>query len=150
MSTEPQDRHRYALPLTVRYADTDAQGHVFFANYLTYADEGLTGYLAAIGCSYSGLGEQGLDLVYAASRCTHRGSARFGDVLQIHTAIIKLGNTSVTSSMQVCRAGTRLAEIELVSVMVDRSTLAPRTVSDTLRQAVARFESATRTDDDTP
>ena len=49
MSPEPPARHRYALPLTVRYADTDAQGHVFFANYLTYADEGLTGYLAEIG-----------------------------------------------------------------------------------------------------
>ena len=139
MSTE-QQRHRYALPLTVRYADTDAQGHVFFANYLTYADEGLTGYLAAIGCSYSSLEEQGLDLVYAASRCTHRASARFGDVLQIHTAITRLGNTSVTSSVQVCRADLLLAEVELVSVMVSRSSLSPCPVPDTLRQAVSRFE----------
>lgn len=141
MSTEQQGRHRYALALKVRYADTDAQGHVFFANYLTYADEGLTGYLEAIGCSYRSLGEQGLDLVYAASRCTHRGSARFGDTLQIHTAITKLGNTSVTCSVEVCRADELLAEIELVSVMVDRSTLSPRTIPDMLRQATERFES---------
>ena len=141
MSTE-QQRHRYALPLTVRYADTDAQGHVFFANYLTYADEGLTGYLAAIGCSYSTLGEQALDLIYAASRCSHRGSARFGDVLQIHAAITTLGNTSVTTSVQVRRGDDLLAEIELVSVMVDRSTLSPRPIPDSLREAVARFESS--------
>ena len=135
--------HRYALPLTVRYADTDAQGHVFFANYLTYADEGLTGYLAAIGCSYSALEAIDLDIVYAASSCQHRGSAKFGEVLAVHTAIIRLGRTSLTTSVQVCRGADILAEIELVSVVVTRTGLSPAPVPDILRSAVARFEDRT-------
>ena len=133
--------HRYALPLTVRYADTDAQGHVFFANYLTYCDEGLTGYLAAIECSYQDLEAIDLDLIYAASRCDHRGSAKFGDVLQIHTAITRLGTTSLTASVQVCRQGELLAEASLTSVCVSRSDHTPQPIPDRLREAVRRYES---------
>ena len=134
--------HRYALPLTVRYADTDAQGHVFFANYLTYADEGLTGYLAAIGCSYDRFEAMDLDLVYVATSCQHRGSARFGDILQIHTAITRVGRTSLTTSVQVCRDGGLLAEVELTSVCVDRTTHTPRPLPDMLTAALQHFESA--------
>lgn len=133
--------HRYALPLTVRYADTDAQGHVFFANYLTYCDEGLTGYLAEIDCSYRELEELDLDLVYAATSCQHHESARFGDLLQVHTAITRLGNTSLTTSVQVCRQGELLAEATLTSVCVSHTDHSPRPIPDRLRTAVHRYES---------
>jgi acyl-CoA thioester hydrolase len=128
----------HTLLLPVRYADTDAQGHVFFANYLTYADEGLTGYLAAIGCSYAWLEASGVDLVYAASSCQHRGSARFGDVLQIRTALHRLGRTSLTTQVQVCRDGEILAQIELVSVCLDRTTRSPVPIPEHLRTSAER------------
>ncbi len=133
--------HRYALPLTVRYADTDAQGHVFFANYLTYCDEGLTGYLAEIGCPYRDLEALDLDLVYAATRCEHRGSARFGDVLLVRTAITRLGTTSLTVSARVRREGELVAEASLTSVCVSRSDHSPQPIPERLREAVRRYES---------
>ncbi|MFT5680606.1 MAG: acyl-CoA thioester hydrolase [Myxococcota bacterium] len=125
--------HRSELPLSVRYADTDAQGHVFFANYLTYADEGLTACLAEMGCSYAWLEAEGVDLVYAASSCQHRGSARFGDVLTIQTTITRVGRTSLTTHVEVCRGEDCLAVVELVSVCIDRTTRTPCPVPEELR-----------------
>ncbi len=125
-------------PLSVRYADTDAQGHVFFANYLTYFDEGLTHYLDAIGCPYAALSALGVELVYARSQCSHQGSAQFGDRLDIAVATVRIGNTSITTALQARRGSEVLAEGELVSVCISKTRRTPVRVPDILRAAVAR------------
>lgn len=132
----------YDHPITVRYADTDAQGHVFFANLLTYFDEGLTGYLAAIGCAYAGLHDQdGVDFVYAESQCRYRDRTRFGDDVVVRVRVAHLGRTSMRTELQALRGGeTVLAEGHLVSVCVDVTTLEKRPLPARLRAAVDRFE----------
>lgn len=128
-------------PLTVRYADTDAQGHVFFANLLTYFDEGLTGYLTAIGCDYAGLHERdGVDFVYAESVCRYRDRTRFGDDVRVRVQVVHLGRTSMKSRVQALRGETVLAEGHLVSVCVDAKTLEKAPLPDRFRQAVEAFE----------
>mgnify|MGYP000418356090 CR=1 FL=1 len=134
--------HLYALPLRVRYADSDAQGHVFFANYLTYADEGVTGYLAEVGVPLAKLESAGLDIVYAATSCQHRGSAHVGDLLMVHTTISRFGRTSLTADVQVCLEDRVLAEVELTIVVVSRHALEPTPVPVALKEAVTRYEGA--------
>ncbi|MDG1483377.1 MAG: thioesterase family protein [Myxococcota bacterium] len=132
---------RSELSLPVRYADTDAQGHVFFANYFTYADEGLTACLAQLGCSYAWLETVGIDLVYVSSSCQHRGSARFGDVLTIYTTITRIGRTSLTTTVEVCRGEDVLAALALVSVCLDATTRRPCPAPEKLRAACLAVES---------
>ena len=55
---------RFHQSIPVRYADTDAQGHVFFANYLTFFDEAVTGYCDTIGFGYDAIRAAGADFVY--------------------------------------------------------------------------------------
>ncbi len=128
-------------PITVRFADTDAQGHVFFANLLTYFDEGLTHYLAAIGCPYATLNDtEGVDLVHAESLCRYRSPTRFGDAVVVRVHLDHLGRTSVRTRCELRRGETVLAEGHLVSVCVDRKTLDKAPVPQRLRDAVAAFE----------
>ncbi len=128
-------------PITVRYADTDAQGHVFFANLLTYFDEGLTAYLTAIGCDYAGLrARDGVDFVYAESVCRYRDPTRFGDPVRIRTQVVHLGRTSMRTELQALRGDAVLAEGHLVSVCVDATTLAKVDIPERFREAVAAFE----------
>jgi len=130
--------------LTVRYADTDAQGHVFFANYLTYFDEATTGYLHAIGVSPSTLTEQGVDFVYADAHASYAGSAHFQDHLLIGCTFAKLGNTSVTAQLEILPE-LGMAPIvtgRVVFVCVGRGTREKVAVPGVLREAVARFEGA--------
>jgi acyl-CoA thioesterase FadM len=63
--------------LPVRFADTDAQGHTFFANYRTVCAQALTYGLSATGCDYTTMeAEEGVMFVY-------RDRTLFADRLRI-------------------------------------------------------------------
>ena len=124
----------HSLEIPVRYADTDAQGVVFFANYLTYMDEATTAWLDAAGVRYAALLAAGVDFVYADAHIAYRGSARHGDTVTVSSRVVAVGRTSFTSSC-VIRVGERLvAEGELVHVCVDTAGR-PVLVPDVLRDA---------------
>jgi acyl-CoA thioester hydrolase len=133
----------FVFEIQVRFADTDAQGHVYFANYLTYCDEALSAYMRHIGCPWQELVAEGVDMFYRSSRCDHRGSATFEAVLSIETRIARIGNSSVVSTYVIRDPrGETLAEAELTSVCVDPKSRRPTRVPDRLREAVERFEAA--------
>ena len=54
----------FTTPVDVRFADTDANGHVFFANYFTYFEIAFYQYLEAIGCSFEWFIKNGMNLYY--------------------------------------------------------------------------------------
>jgi acyl-CoA thioester hydrolase len=125
--------------LQVRFADTDAQGHVFFANHLTFFDEALSAYFRELGFPWQRLLELGVDLVYAGAQVSFEGRATFEDVLEIEVNKVTIGNTSITSSLIAKKEdGARISRGELVSVCVDRSTMKPVRVPDLIREAVVR------------
>lgn len=131
----------FVHPMQVRFADTDAQGHMYFANYLTFCDEALAAYMRHIGVPWQALVESGVDMFYRGAKCDYRGSATFEETVSIETRISRIGESSVTSSY-VMRdaAGEVLAEAELTSVCVDPKTRQKVRVPDVLRDAVAGFE----------
>ena len=128
----------FEYPMQVRFADTDAQGHVYFANYLTYCDEALAAYMRHLGCPWQRLVEAGVDMLYRNATCEYRGSVRFEEVVRIEPTIAKIGRTSVTSRY-VLRGhdGAVIANAELTSVCIDLATREPTRVPDLLRDAVA-------------
>lgn len=136
------ERARFHEKLRVRFADTDAQGHVFFANYLTYFDEALTGYFQALGYPYGDLEKTGVDIVYKRSGCEHLSRSVFGDTLEIDARTARVGNTSITLAFAAFRdSGKELvARGELTCVVVDRQSLKKARVPAELRQAIASFE----------
>ena len=136
MTPEPFE---YAMP--VRFADTDAQGHMYFANYLTFCDEAFAAYMRHLGCPWQTLVEEGVDMFYRAAACDYRGSAVFEAVVSIEVRVTRFGTSSVVSSY-VMRDEDRavLAEVELTSVCVDVATRAPTRGPDRFRDAVARSQ----------
>ena len=135
--------HRFAHRLVVRYADTDAQGHVYFANYLTYCDEGLTGYFHAIGLPPKVMvAEEGVDLVYAKTEVRYRGASYVEDPLDVRVRIVRFGRTSFTADAAIHRGDEAepRAAATLVSVCVDAQSLRPVPVPERLRAAVRAYE----------
>jgi len=137
-------RTRFHELLKVRFADTDAQGHVFFANYLTFFDEALTGYFAALGFPYGGEAMGDTDIVYKASSCEHLSRSLFGDILHIDVQIARVGNTSLTFAFAAYRDDGQelVARGTLTCVTVDKASLQPRRVPQALRDGLAAFEPA--------
>ena len=124
----------------VRYADTDAQGHVFFGNYYTYMDETLMAYLAALGFPWARLLEMGVEIYYVASDCRYKGRAFFGDRLRVFPEVVKLGNTSLRVGMRLARAvdggEVVVAEGSISGVFVDTETGRPTPIPESFRRAV--------------
>jgi acyl-CoA thioester hydrolase len=133
---------KFYHPLTVRYAETDAQGHVFFGNYFTYFDVALTEYLGNLDFTYADMLASGVDMYYVDARCQYQGRAFFEDLLHVHTRIARFGNTSFSFEFAVVRMGSNevLATGEIAAVTVDLQTGEPIRVPDALRRAVAEFE----------
>ena len=136
------DKYRFFEPLRVRFQDTDLQGHVYFGTFLTYFDEGLTGYMHAIRCTYDDLKKAGVDMFYIHSECDFKAEAFFEEVLNVHTRAGKIGNSSVTFEFAAfrSRSGELVATGNIIAVMVDPKTKKPVRVPEMLRDAVARYE----------
>lgn len=137
---DPQPR--YWFELVVRYADTDAQGHVYFANYLTYFDEAFTGYLHAVGYPPKRMIEDGVDVVYRDAQCEYLGSCRFEDRLRIGVRSERFGTTSFTLGYVIDNAGEVVARGRLTNVCVDREAMTKVEVPAAFREAVTAFEGA--------
>lgn len=140
--TGMENKFKFYSPIRVRYVETDAQGHVFFGHYYTYFDVGMMDYMRGIGFSYQDLLDQGMDLIYVDSRCRHQAPAYYDEVLNVHTRIADIGNSSLTFEFAIHKDGSDevVATGHVVAVNVDRDSQQPIRVPDALRHAVRDYE----------
>ncbi|MEJ2488086.1 MAG: thioesterase family protein [Anaerolineales bacterium] len=133
---------RYYQLIQVRYADTDAQGHVFFGNYLTYFDEALGGYFQAIGFDWKALSNMGLDMVYIDAQCQYKGSATYAEMLRVYARIAKIGNTSFSVEFKINleNSDKKITTGSITAVVIDSKTRKPHRVPNEIREAVAAYE----------
>ncbi len=136
------DKYKFFEPLRVRFQDTDLQGHVYFGTFLTYFDEGLTGYMHAIKCTYDDLKNAGVDLFYIRTECDFKAEAFFEEVLNVHARAGSIGNSSITFEFAAFKAHNDelVATGKIVAVTIDPQTKKPVRVLDVFRDAVAKYE----------
>jgi len=125
--------------LRVRYGECDPQGIVFNANYLLYFDVAFTElWRAAVG-PWQDMVERGFDAVVAEAHASFRAPARYDDVLTLQTRIVQLGNTNITTEIDVVRDGETLVEGRLRYVCVDATTWEKTEIPDWVREGLERF-----------
>lgn len=117
---------QHEIEIEVRYAETDAQGVVHHANYLTYFELARVRFLAATGFEYADLERQGAYLVVHSVSCRYLQPARFGDVLRIVTKIDRVTSARIDHSYQVFRDTTLLAEGKSTIACVDEEGMVQR------------------------
>ena len=136
------DKFKFHYPIRVRYAETDAQGHVFFGNYYTYFDEALLAYMRAAGYDYHDLLGDGMDLLYAESKCRHHAPAHFDDLLHVHARLGRIGNSSLTFEFSIYKRDSEqlVATGHIIAVNVEQNRRRPVAVPEALRSAVKEYE----------
>lgn len=107
--------------LRVRYAETDAQGVVYYANFFVWFEVARINYLRACGQDYRQWEAQGLGINIVEAACRYRAPARFDDPLVVRAWVSHVGNSSFRFDYQVLHEerGTLLAEGHTVQVFVD-------------------------------
>ena len=132
----------------VRFADTDAMGHVNNASYLTYAEIARAAYYEHATGEQLHLGVHGAieGMILAELRMTYRSPAFFGEYVTIETRIERIGRTSYTMVHRLTAPESRYGPARLVavadSVLVsyDYSAERPIPVPLALIDAIESFE----------
>ena len=100
---------RFSTEVTVRFAETDAQGVAHNANYLVWFEVARVAYLAKYAGGYPALREQGLESFVLESHVRYRLPAHFDDRLHIHARIGELRGARFRFDYEVRRNGEPLS-----------------------------------------
>lgn len=113
---------RYEHAIEVRFADTDALGHVNNAVYLTYFEAARAGYYAEVTGAPFGTGAQVAErtFVVAEARLTYRAPAFFGENLLVGC---RFGWTSRSSFRLEYRVRAEASVVAPARVVAEGSTI---------------------------
>ena len=137
---------RYEHPIEIRFADTDAFGHVNNAAYLTFFEAARAGYYAAVTGTPFMTGAHGSahNFVVAEARVAYRAPARFGEPLLVGCRFAWTSRTSfgleyrIRAEQSAVGTARTVADGETVQVMFD---LASNRVARVPADLVDLFES---------
>jgi acyl-CoA thioester hydrolase len=147
--TDPRDLagpFRHQVEIVVRFADTDAMGHVNNAKYLTYCEIARIRYWTDITGEPIALGTEGAEsLILAEARITYRAPAFHGEIVTVETRAARIGRSSFTLEHRLlaCVKGdaTRLVAVsESVLVRYDYASSVPVALSEAHVAAIEGFE----------
>ena len=139
-STPVRDDYRHFQPITTRWHDNDAYGHVNNVTYYSFFDTAVNTYLIEQG---------GLDIhdgevvgFVVSSACDYFASIAFPECIEVGLRVGKLGNSSVQYELAVFKAGEEEARAagRFVHVFVDRASNQPVPIPGMLREAMQRLE----------
>jgi acyl-CoA thioester hydrolase len=110
----------HTIEFRVRYQETDGQGIVHHANYLTWLEQGRVELLRSAGHSYRELEEQGILLVVAEANLKYYLPARFDDLLRLVTTAVRAKGARIEHRYELFRGDTLLAEATTNIACIDR------------------------------
>ena len=111
---------QHEIEIRVRYQETDAQGRVHHANYLTYFEMGRVEILRASGYSYRRMEDEGVILVVAEISCRYRRPALYDDLLRLVTTTRRAVGVRINQEYQVLRGTELLVTGESVLACINR------------------------------
>jgi acyl-CoA thioester hydrolase len=129
--------------IRARYAECDAQGCVFNANYLTYFDVAMTEFWREIAMPYQEMNAAGTDMVVAEAGIRYRKPVMFDDLAVIEAGITRLGNTSISVGLRVVCNDELRAEGELRYVFVRTGSSEVIEIPPELRRGMEPYVTAT-------
>jgi acyl-CoA thioester hydrolase len=111
----------HEIEIRVRYQETDGQGRVHHANYLTWFELARVELLRAAGHSYKELEEAGIFLVVAEASLQYFLPAFFDDILRLRVTVLQAKGARIQHDYKVFRGNDLLAEGSTTIACVDRT-----------------------------
>jgi acyl-CoA thioester hydrolase len=136
------DGFRFSTDVSVRFAETDAQGVAHNANYLVWFEVARVAYLAEYAGGYSGIRNQGLEAFVLESHVRYVQPARFDDRLRVHARVGELRGARFRFDYEVTRNGEVIADGWTSHACVNAKTFRPTRIPQTLVDAIARAEAS--------
>ena len=139
MPTKPIES---ALPFSdlvrVRFSDTDAQGHLYFANYMVYADEVAGFYMEELGFSAMNPQQAPCFIFTVNINCDYIDECKAYDSVRVFVGYGRLGNSSAELLFELYNedTGAALARGSLTQVYVDKHSRQSSGIPPQFRAAI--------------
>ncbi len=134
ISTAPDD-YRFQHDIRVRFAETDAMGVMHHASYVPFLEEARVEFLRQLGHPYKDIRSAGYDLAVLECFLQYRLSARFEDIVRVHTRMSSLKGATFQMDYLLMIDDEICASAATVHGVVDpsgRATRAPGWMKDLL------------------
>jgi acyl-CoA thioester hydrolase len=122
--------HRTAVQM--RFADTDAMGHVNNGSFVVYAETGRIDFMKALGAV-----DRSFILAHLA--IDFRRQVRFRESVVVESRVEKIGTSSMTLRQAIRADGTVAAEVRAVVVSFDYAANRSRPWTTELREAMEGY-----------
>jgi len=132
----------FFFPFRVRYSETDAQGVVFNAHYLTYFDTAIYEYFRSLPFDFlEHLNQYGADFHTVHVELDFLAPACFDDEIETHVKTIKIGRSSLKFEVAIYhkQCDSILVKGSVVWVYVDKNT---RQASALPKQLIERINTS--------
>jgi acyl-CoA thioester hydrolase len=136
----------HSVEIDVRFADTDAMGHVNNAVYLTYCEMARIRYWTDVTGEPIAPGHEGAEsLILAEARITYRAPVFHGERVTVETRATRLGRSSFVLEHRLTAhlpdgAPRLVATSESVMVRYDYATERPTPLGAAFVATIERFE----------
>jgi acyl-CoA thioester hydrolase len=129
--------------IRVRYADTDAMGVVYYANYLAYFEAARVEFLRAAGADYRRIEDDGVVAAVTRADCRYLLPARFDDELTVCTRVAQLGRATMRFEYEIRRVFDQalIAQGFTEHACLQKGTLRPTRLPERVRQTIESYQS---------
>ena len=131
---------RFTTPITVRYSDLDAQGHMNNARYFSFMEEARVHYARALGLWTEMDNFDSMGQIVAEAACTYLRPVKLGQTVDVALRTTRIGNKSLEMAYRLSVNGEVVATGRTVQVAFDYHTQKPVPVPAAWREAIIAFE----------
>lgn len=134
--------YSFSTELSVRFAETDAQGIVHHATYFVWFELARVEYLERFAGGYQSIRDRGFEALTLEAHARYLRPARFGERVTVHTRCVDLRGARFRYEYVAERDGEPLVDGWTAHALVDAGTFRPTRVPDWLSAAIAAAESS--------
>ena len=131
---------RFSTDVSVRFAETDAQGIAHHAVYLVWLEVARIAYLARFRDGYRSIQADGVEALTTETYVRYRSVARFDDRVTIHARIADVRGARFRFEYALERDGDLLADAWTGHACADAATIRPTRVPGWLADAIRDAE----------
>jgi acyl-CoA thioester hydrolase len=130
----------FSTEVSVRFAETDAQGIAHHASFVVWLEVARVGYLAEHAGGYLSIRAEGIEALTTEVQLAYRQAAYFDDRLRIWTRCVDLRGARFRYEYSIERGSELVAEGSTSHATVDALTRRPTRVPAWFVDAVAKAE----------
>jgi len=121
--------NNFSVKYRIYWEDTDAQGVVYYANYLKFAERARTEFLRHLNLVQTDLKEKE-KLFFVVRKCEieYFKSAKLDDIIEVSVVVNEVRNSSL-EMQQICRNNSEeLTSIKVQIVCIDSENMRPKKI----------------------